>query len=1131
MTPLPSRSPAAVASDPYDAATEHTNLTKDQLLVWAGQQVHPEHRQYSELALFHIHGPVDPERFRRAFDRLVDCSDALRTVFRVVDDWPQQVVVPRQGSAIDWFDMSSVPNHQRMFREWLSRWSAAPFPAEGPLVRSALIKLGARHFVWALYQHQLIADGWSFALIFKRVRDLYAPEEDGAAPDATVPPQFREYVEWERRYRGSRAYRQAAEYWAHTLASPGDALTFYAGRARTASNRLSRVSREIGDAMTAGVATMAARFPGGTVDLNMFAVLCAACAVYVSRISGGRTVVVGAPYANRCSQRFKDTVGSFMHVCPLHIEVDPRATALEMVGRVRAEALAASRHQQYAVRNPIHGRRYEIAVNYHKRAFRIFDFGGWRTNVEWPSVGYGNHTLTLQVRRFNSAGRIGLDFDLNDEAFGEEYRTAAAAHYTAILEGMVRSPEAEVGRLRLLSDAEARRIRTRLGIGKAAPLASETLLDIVSRNAKGLGTRLAVIGDDRALTYDELENAGGRIAGALRQRGIGRGQIVGVALERGVRAWALALGILKSGAAYLPLETAHPQARLGQILREADCGTVIVSKATRSPIERALRGQTPPRESVVLDEEDLGDDGEPPSAPEDRPGAHDAFYVIFTSGSTGVPKGIAIEHRGMVNHALAKIETLGLGGGDRVAQLAPMSFDVSVWQFFAPLCVGAQVHVIGDETARDPRRLLTALAQRRITIAATVPSMLRAIIEHVEAAVRQPYDLGALRWLVVTGEVLPPELCRRWLTAYPEVPIVNAYGPSECSDDVTHYVVKRPPPSDAPRVPIGRPIRNMQVRILDARRVPVPIGVTGELWIGGVGVGRGYVNDRARSAAAFVADHLSLAPGARLYRTGDLGWYRADGNIEFLGRRDAMVKIRGHRVEPGEVEAVLRTHPSVRDVAVVSREDATGACRLQAYVVPQMQAGWARATSEGCCDDAAPRDDAAPDTDGAWACAARELRRFVAERLPDFMVPRQFVVLDGLPLTPNGKVDRRALPTPERQREDAGRDYVAPRTSVEQTIAAVWGEVLDIQPVGVHDNLFELGGDSLLAAHIAYRIRERLLVEVPVHEVLEHPTVATLATRLEAMRAGGGCSTSAGALGGVDGLSETGAGATLGGGQ
>jgi len=323
----------------------------------------------------------------------------------------------------------------------------------------------------------------------------------------------------------------------------------------------------------------------------------------------------------------------------------------------------------------------------------------------------------------------------------------------------------------------------------------------------------------------------------------------------------------------------------------------------------------------------------------------------------------------------------------------------------------------------------------------------------------------------------------------------------------------------------------MQVRILDARRVPVPIGVTGELWIGGVGVGRGYVNDRVRSAAAFVADHLSRAPGARLYRTGDLGWYRADGNIEFLGRRDAMVKIRGHRVEPGEIEAILRTHPSVRDAAVVSREDAMGACRLLAYVVPQMPTGWMRATSEGCCDDAASRDDATSDTDGAWASAARELRRFVAERLPDFMVPRQFVVLDGLPLTPNGKVDRGALPTPERQREDAGRDYVAPRTSVEQTIAAVWGEVLDIQPVGAHDNLFELGGDSLLAAHIAYRIRERLLVEVPVHEVLEHPTVATLATRLEAMRAGGERSTSAGALGGVEGLSETGAGATLGGGQ
>ena len=1118
-----SRSPDAASRDPYDAATGRTNLTKDQLLVWAGQQVHAEHRQYSELALFHIYGPLDSDRFRRAFDQVVDRSDALRTIIRVVEDWPQQLVVPREGSSIDYVDMTDCGSPERAFREWLSQWSAAPFPEEKPLVRSALLKLAARHFVWALYQHQLVSDGWSFGLIFTRVRDLYALAEEEGAKDVAVVPQFREYVEWERRYRGSRAYQRAAEYWAQKLEGSGETLSFYAGRKRAGSNRVSRVSREVGGALTADVEKMAARFPGGAVDVNVFAVVCAACVVYVSRVSGARTVVVGVPHANRGSQRFKNTVGSFMHVCPLRIEVDLHETALEMVARVRAEALAAGRHQQYAVRNPIQGRHYEIAVNYHKRVVADFDFGGWRVDVEWPTVGYGNHTLTLQVRRFNAAGTIGLDFDLNDDAFGEPYRQAAMAHYVAILESMVESPEAEVGRLRILSEVEELHVRTRLGVGKTETAASDTLLDIVERNAGMHGKRLAVIGDDREMTCAELWDEAGRIARALRRRGIRRGQIVGVAMARGVRAWTVVLGILKSGAAYLPLETVYPKARLGHIMREAGCGAVIVSQATAQPIKRALQCQALASETVVLAEEELDDDGTIRDVREDSPGVRDAFYAIFTSGSTGVPKGIVIEHRGMVNHTLAKIETLGIGETDRVAQTAPMSFDVSVWQFFAPLCVGAQVHVIGDEAVRDPRQLLTVLAQGRMTVAATVPSMLRALLDDIEAEGRRPYHLRALRWLVVTGEVLAPELCRRWLAVYPAIPIVNAYGPSECSDDVTHYVVRRPLAADVLRVPIGKPIRNMQVRILDDARALVPIGVTGELWIGGVGVGRGYVNDRERSAAAFVADPFSSARDARLYRTGDLGWYRPDGDIEFAGRRDEMVKVRGHRVEPGEIEAVLRKHPSISDVVVVSRDDGTGARRLVAYVVPKARTDGPRPPRE------ARREDGVPEDDGAWTGAAGELRRFITERLPDFMLPRQFVVLETLPLTPNGKVDRRALPKPEQRRDDAGRAYVAPRNVVEQTIAAVWSDVLDVRPVGRDDNLFELGGDSLLAAHIAYRIRERLLVDVPVHDVLEYPTVAGFATRLEAMLSSGASAMLTDALAGVEHLSEAEAESMLGG--
>jgi amino acid adenylation domain-containing protein len=468
-----------------------------------------------------------------------------------------------------------------------------------------------------------------------------------------------------------------------------------------------------------------------------------------------------------------------------------------------------------------------------------------------------------------------------------------------------------------------------------------------------------------------------------------------------------------------------------------------------------------------------------------RNSPHSLAYVIYTSGSTGVPKGAMIEQCGMVNHLYAKIDDLALTATDKVAQTASQSFDISVWQMLAALLTGGQVEIFGDHIAHDVGQLLPAIEQQRVTIVETVPSLLRAMLDDTSSATGDETGaaqdakammadgtsaipvskLSALRWMIPTGEALSPDLCRRWLAAYAHVPLMNAYGPTECSDDVSHHPIHRVTAAEEYNVSIGRPIGNMRLYIVDKHLRALPVGVRGELCVGGVGVGRGYLREPARTAEVFVPDMFSEEGGSRLYRTGDLACWRADGTIQFLGRIDYQVKIRGYRIEPGEIDAALEEHESVEEALVTVREDTPGNKRLVAYLVPALQT----------------------------APVISELRGYLKEKLPEYMVPSVFVILDEMPLTPNGKIDRHALPSPGTARPESERIFVAPRNPTEETLAGILLLILNLQQVGVHDDFFELGGHSLLATQVISRLREAFHVELPLREIFEHPTIAELA--------------------------------------
>jgi acyl-coenzyme A synthetase/AMP-(fatty) acid ligase/acyl carrier protein len=405
-----------------------------------------------------------------------------------------------------------------------------------------------------------------------------------------------------------------------------------------------------------------------------------------------------------------------------------------------------------------------------------------------------------------------------------------------------------------------------------------------------------------------------------------------------------------------------------------------------------------------------------------------------------------------------------MSDSDVVAQNATQYFDISIWQFLSVLLVGGRVDIIADDIGRDIPQLLATLERLKTTILEIVPSQMRAMLEVVEAAGAARPDLSALRWLIVNGEVLPPELCRKWLTLYPSASLINAYGHTECSDDETHYAIRRPPARDVSAVPIGKPLANLRLYLLDSALSPVPTGVPGEVYVGGIGVGRGYLNDPARTAQTYVPDLFSNAPGARLYKTGDLARHVAGGNLEFVNRIDFQVKVRGFRIELGEIEAVLRQHAAVREAVALVREDEGEQPRLVAYI--ELRPGVAPTTSD--------------------------LHNFLRERLPDYMVPSAFVMLEQIPLNQNGKVDRHALPVPGGLRPDLSEQFAPPRTPVEELIAEIWIDLLGIECVGVRDNFFELGGHSLLATQVISRIREAFEVELPLSKLFESPTVEGL---------------------------------------
>ncbi|MEM8531146.1 MAG: amino acid adenylation domain-containing protein [Chloroflexota bacterium] len=1038
-----------------------SNLTQNQMLIWASQQVQPDF-QVSIGAVYHFAGAIDYEHFRAAFTVLLNSSDALHTVIKTIDHIPQQYVRDTAQTTLPLYDLSDELHPEQALRSWIETRKTISFHHEESLVDSALIKLSDTSYAWYINIYHIVVDGWSFMLIYQAMATYYALAQQGTLHQAQPLPAFQDYVAHERRYRESRAYQTTQAYWQQKIQQPIDSMTFYGRPGHKTTAQARRVDYHLGLERSQQLEALAHRedIYGVSRDATIFQIFITILSTYLYHISGSQRFRIGSMFHNRTS-KFRNTIGYLMSVAPLYTSIDTEDTFVSLIKKVSGEVFTTLRHSRHALKNPLHHPIYDVTINYHRSIFP--DFADISVRTEWVFSEHMNESLALQVHDFDTSGAISLSFDMHCDVFSEQQQEWVIQHFIQVLDQFLANPEQRLCDVSLVSPQERTYLLETLNENHAPFPVEHVFIDLFERQVAQTPDNVAVVHNGAYLTYTELDERATQIATHLQAHGVHQETLVSILAPRSSDFLATMLAIFKCGGAYLPLDPDHPPQRIGHILTQSQCHLVLVTDAHLPTLQHATDALSPETSLQILCIEDLITKAPTNAFVAYTKSLRDLAYVIYTSGSTGTPKGAMVEQRGMVNHLYAKIHDLQMASTDHIAQTASQCFDISVWQFLAGLLVGGRTVIVDDVIAHHPTHLLHCVEQEDICILEVVPSLLQVILEDIATRDIRP-PLNTLRWLIPTGEALPPAICRQWLQWYPHIGVVNAYGPTECSDDVTHCIIYQPPADDVTVMPIGKPIINTQVYVLNEQLQPVPMGMPGELYIGGVGVGRGYRNDRTRTLEAFVANPFSDEPHTFLYKTGDLVRYLPDGNLEFLGRVDHQVKIRGFRIELGEIEAVLLSHPAIRAAAVIAREDVHNQPYLAAYVVLQ-----------------AEKD-------------LYDVRYFLTTHLPEYMIPKAFVTLETLPQTRNGKLDRKALPEPT---PETSKTTVAPRNDLERQLVNIWEELLEYTPIGITDNFFDLGGHSILAVRLMFRIQKLIGRQFPLAILFDGATIEALAQTLQ----------------------------------
>jgi amino acid adenylation domain-containing protein len=1020
-------------------------LSFAQQRIWFLDQLEPENPLYNIHTGVELLGPLNVPVLQRSIAEILRRHEALRTTFTVIDDRPVQVINKNAIFKLPVNDLQELDESQRPSKvsAWAEEDARRRFDlTKGPLLRANLLRLGETEHVLLLTIHHIISDGWSVGVFVRELAVLYEAYTAGrSSPLQELSIQYADFAAWQRDWLQGGRLEEQLSYWKTQLSDAPPLLELPTDRPRppVQSYKGAHETLLLCESLSRSLKELSRR-EGAT----LFMTLLAAFSTLLYRYSGQRDILVGTPIANRNRAETENLIGFFVNTLIFRTRLSEQMTFRELLCQVRETALEAYAHQDLPFeklveelqpeRSLSHSPVFQVMLDLQNAPMRDLELQGLRLTPLPFDSRMAKFDLILTVGETD--GRLSGQLEYNTDLFDAATVRRMARHLEHLLETAVSNADEQVSRLPLLTDDERHQILFEWNETQVENEPALCIHELFEQQAAAKPHAVALVHKDEQLTYRELNERANKLAHHLRRLGTGPESLVGICLERSAEAVVAILGVLKAGGAYLPLDPSYPRERLSWML--ADAGVQIV--ITEEYLERnadEIETQINADFKTTINSEKLA-------------------YLIYTSGSTGTPKGVLVSHRNLVHSTFARFlyyqERL-----DSFLLLSPFAFDSSVAGLFWTLCRGGMLVIPEEDSHQDPAYLAELIERHSVSHLLGLPALYQLILREAP-----PRQLTSLRTVIVAGEPCPAELVQHHAETLPHAALFNEYGPTEATvwSSVYRFVPSVP---FCGSVSIGRPVANTQIYVLDSQFQPVPIGVTGEVYIGGDGVSRGYLNHSDQTAERFVPNAFSAKPSARLYTTGDLARFLADGNIEYIGRNDFQVKIRGYRIELSEIELALAQHPDVREAVVLAKTNE----RLTAYVVLKEIS----------------------------SATTKQLKDFLKERLPEYMLPSSFVVLDALPLTTTGKVDRNALPT-DQIGVEANENYLAPQTPLEQVLAGMFSQILSLERIGADDSFFDLGGHSLLATQILSRVRAAFQLELPLRKLFRAPTVAGLAAAI-----------------------------------
>jgi amino acid adenylation domain-containing protein len=1032
--------------------------------LWLAEQISPGTANYNMPAAVELRGELDIAALEAALSGVLERHDALRSAFLSVDGTPMQVVVPYEKATLAFEDLSMLEGHAQAAARCDSTLDEARKPFDlggGRLLRSKLYRLASDHHLLLLTLHHIVSDDWSHGVLVRELEAGYRAALTGAAPPARPVVQYADFVRWQREWLTSERLTALTQHVSAQLRGAPELLALPLDRARPAiqAHRGAKFYFEIDGELARAVERLARER-----NATLFMVLLAAFESLLMRYSGSTDIVVATPIANRNQVEVEGLIGLFFNTLVLRGDLSGNPSFEELIARVRSTALDAFAHQDLPFATLVDAVRPSRSLSHDALVQAMFILQNApraelrlpRLSLEVVEVDNGTSQLDLICAFRDVGGKLEGYFHYDSDLFEPATLARLATHYRELLRAAVAAPSTRLSALPLLSARERGRALRDWNATSRKDVPNVGLHELFEQRADATPLADAVIAKEQTLSYGELDRLANGVAKALIELGARPERNVGICLRPGPSQVVAALAVLKAGSAYVPIDPSYPADRLAFMLSDSRAAVLLT--------DAELLGQLPTL-AVPTFCIDRDRDRAPPTETRPRWAARGEAlaYVIYTSGTTGQPKGVMVRHAGIVNNIVDLNQAFEVGSRDRVLALSSFSFDMSVYEIFGILAAGGAVVMTEAVNHRDPAHWVELIQKHAVTIWNSAPALVEMLVEH--AGARPSAALPSLRLGMLGGDWVSVSLPERLARTAPNLRLVVLGGATELSIHSIVYPIREVDPNWT-SIPYGRPMANQLAYLLDSELNPVPVGVLGELYLGGEGVARGYHARPALTAERFVPDPFASHSGARMYRTGDLARYREDGTIILVGRIDHQVKIRGHRIELGEIEAVLRDHPEIEDAVVAARPGANGERALSAFVI------------------------AAPELD------PEGLLEHVRRRVPSYMVPAQVVRLERFPLSPNGKVDRRALPTVMLERSKASSRAMTP---IERVVSVLFRETLGLPQVQLEDDFFVLGGNSLGATRLVSQIRDVFQVELPVRQLFEAPTLVCVAAHVEAL--------------------------------